>query len=135
MKKVVSLKSLMVVMLSCSIIGITTSIFATDSVLETDTGNNVPAATEVTAADLNTATTIPTDNNTVSSSTNTTTTDQQLLTSTGTDTNSAYNTVDEDDSEKMPQTGIEDHYIGILLIICVAAAIFTYKKMKDYKNV
>ena len=137
MKKVVSLKSLMVVMLSCSIIGITTSIFATDSVLETDTGNNVPAATEVTAADLNTATTIPTDNNTIVSSTESTTSgaEQQLTTSTGEDTNSAYKTVDEDNSDKMPQTGIEDHYVGILLIICVAAAIFTYKKMKDYKNV
>ena len=83
MKKVVSLKSLMVVMLSCSIIGITTSTFATDSVLETNTGNNVSTATEITAADLNTATTIPTDNNTIVSSTESTTSgaEQQLTTS------------------------------------------------------
>ncbi len=140
MKKVVSLKSLMVMLISFAIIGVATSAFATDSVLETNTGNNVPAATEVTAADLNTATTIPTDNGNnaaVSSSTESTTssTEQQLTTSKGTDTNSVYNTVDEDDTDKMPQTGIEDHYVGILLIVCVAAAIFTYKKMKDYKNV
>lgn len=130
MKKVVSLKSLMVIILSFAIIGFTTSVFATDSVLETSSGNNVATATEITTADLNSATTIPTDNNVVS------TTDSSLTTtSTGTDTNSAYNTVDEEDTDKMPQTGIEDSYVGILLIICVAAAIFTFKKMKDYKNV
>ena len=116
MKKVVSLKILMVIILSVAIVGFTTSIFATDSVLETNTGNNVTAATEITSADLNSATTIPTgDNNTVSGTDTTVTT----TTSTGTDTNSAYNTVDEEeDTDKMPQTGIEDSYVGILLIIC-----------------
>lgn len=137
MKKVVSL---FVILLSFVMIGVTTSVFATDSVLETNTGNNVQGATELTAADLNTATTIPTDNNSVISSDDNNLTsgvENQLTTSNGTDTNSAYKTVDEDDTDKdkMPQTGIEDHYVGLLLIVCVAAAIFTYRKMKDYKNV
>ena len=34
-------------------------------------------------------------------------------------------------TEKFPQTGIEDN-VGILLIVCVASAIFAYKKIKYY---
>ena len=128
MKKLVSLKSLMVIVLSFAIIGFTSSIFATDSVLEINTGNNITAATELTAADLSSATVIPTDNNIVVEP------DTSLTTSEGTDANPAFSTADEEE-DKMPQTGIEDNYIGILLIICVAAAIFTFKKMKDYQNV
>ena len=35
----------------------------------------------------------------------------------------------------LPQTGIEDYNIGILLIICVASAIYAYKKVSDYRNI
>lgn len=134
MKKVVSLKSLMIGILSLVIISVTTSAFATDSVLET--GDN-STTTEVSSADLNQAQTIPTDtsysttdnSSVISSGDNTTTT------SNGVNTSSAYNTVDEEDEDNLPQTGIEDYNIGILLIICVAASIYTYKKMRDYKNV
>lgn len=34
----------------------------------------------------------------------------------------------------VPQTGIEDYNIGILLIIAVASAMYAYKKIKDYNN-
>ena len=40
-----------------------------------------------------------------------------------------------DNETEIPQTGIEDYNVGILLIICVASAIFAYKKINDYKNV
>ena len=134
MKKVVSLKSLMIGILGLVIISVTTSVFATDSVLET--GDN-SATTEVTSTDLNQAQTIPTDtsysttdnSSVISSGDNTTTT------SNGVNTSSAYNTVDEEEEDNLPQTGIEDYNIGILLIICVAISIYTYKKMRDYKNV
>ena len=35
----------------------------------------------------------------------------------------------------LPQTGIEDSGMGILLIVCVACAIFAYKKVSDYRNI
>ena len=35
----------------------------------------------------------------------------------------------------LPQTGIEDYNIGFLLIICVASAIFAYKKVQEYRNI
>lgn len=127
MKKVVSLKSLMIGILSLVIISVTTSAFATDSVLET--GDN-SATTEVTSTDLNQAQTIPTDENYTTGGNNT------PVVSTGTTQESAYNTVDKDEEDdNLPQTGIEDYNIGILLIICVAISIYTYKKMRDYKNV
>lgn len=132
MKKVVSLKSLMIGILSLVIIGATTSVFATDSVLET--GDN-STTTEVTSTDLNQAQTIPTDTN-YTTGDNSTVVSSGTSTSDGINTTPAYNTVDEDDSDdNLPQTGIEDYNVGILLVICVAASIYTYKKMKDYKNV
>lgn len=132
MKKVVSLKSLMIGILSLVIIGATTSVFATDSVLET--GDN-STTTEVTSTDLNQAQTIPTDTN-YTAGDNSTVVSSGTSTSDGINTTPAYNTVDEDDSDdNLPQTGIEDYNVGILLVICVAASIYTYKKMKDYKNV
>lgn len=128
------MKKLMIGILSLVIMGATTSVFATDSVLETGntTSGDTSTATEITSSEYENASTIPTDTNTSA-----TTDTNNTITSTGTSTDSLYNTVDEEDEEddKMPQTGIEDSYIGILLIGCVAISIFTYKKMKDYKNV
>lgn len=125
MKKLVSLKSIIIAILSLAIIGVTTSVFATDSVLET--GNTAPT-TEVTTSDYENAGSIPVD-------TNYSTENNSTVVSTGTTQNTAYNTVDEDEDDDLPQTGIEDYNIGILLVICVGASIYTYKKMRDYKNV
>lgn len=129
MKKVVSLKSILMILLSLTVIGVSTQVFATGSVLET--GNNT--ATTITSDDYNNAAAIPVDTNyTTNNTTDTNNTSNNV--SNGINTSSAYNTVDEEEDE-LPQTGIEDYNIGILLIICVAAAIYTYKKMKDYKNI
>ncbi len=125
MKKIISLKSILMIIFSLIIVGISTQIFATDSVLET--GNN-STPTPVTSGEYNNAASIPVD-------TNYTTNNTTNNISTGINTSSAYNTVDEEDEDKLPQTGIEDYNIGILLIICVGASIYTYKKMKDYKNI
>lgn len=129
MKKVVSLKSILMIMLSLVIIGVTTQVLATDSVLET--GNNTP--TTITSDDYNNAASIPVDTNYTTNNTNNTNNTTNNV-SNGLNTSSAYNSADEDEDE-LPQTGIEDYNIGILLIICVGAAIYTYKKMKDYKNI
>ena len=135
MKKVVSFKFLLIGLLSIIIIGVTTSSFATDSVLES--GNNTSTPTAISASEYQNASVIPTDNNTVNTTTGTSSSTTSTTTSTGTSTNSVYNTIDEDNTNKdtIPQTGIEDGYVGILLIVFVAASIFAYKKMKDYKNI
>ena len=140
MKKVLSTKKItMFLILLIIIIG--TRVFATDSILGTSSTDN-NTAIQITQDDMNSAQTVPQDSNyanntagsnivaTGSNTTNNTTNN----TSNGINTSSQYNTVDEDKKD-LPQTGIEDHNIGILLIICVAAAIYAYKKMRDYKNV
>ena len=127
MKKLVSLKSIIIGILSLIIIGTTTSVFATGSVLET--GDN-SATTAVTVDDYSNAGTIPVDDNYATGN-------NSPVVSAGTDENSAYETVDKEEEEEddLPQTGIEDYNVGILLVICVGASIYTYTKMKDYKNV
>lgn len=129
MKKILSLKSVTMIVLSFIIMGISLSVFATDSVL--DSGNTSTEPINVSQNEYDNAGTIPTDPNYV---TNNATSNTTTNISNGINTSSAYNTVDEDKTD-LPQTGIEDYNIGILLIICVAASIYTYKKMKDYKNV
>lgn len=129
MKKVVSFKVLLIGMISLLVIGVSTSCFATGSVLE---GNNTVAPTAITSSEYENASVIPNGNTTSNNSIT-----NSSSTSTGTTTSSVYNTIDEDNSntDTIPQTGIEDGYVGILLIVFIAAAIFAYKKMKDYKNI
>lgn len=35
----------------------------------------------------------------------------------------------------LPQTGVETYSVGILLVVCIAGAMFAYKKVNDYKGV
>lgn len=128
MKKILSLKSVIMVALSLIIMGTSLSVFATGSVLDS---GNTSEPINVSQNEYENAGTIPTDQNYANNSATNNTTGNI---SNGINTTSAYNTVDEDKTD-LPQTGIEDYNIGILLIICVAASIYTYKKMKDYKNV
>lgn len=125
MKKVVSLKKVTIIMLVSILMLISTSVFATDgSVL--DSGNT---PINISQGDYENAGTIPEDTNYTKPDN---TTGNNV--SNGINTSSAYNNVDKD-TDNLPQTGIEDYNIGILLVICVAASIYTYRKMKDYKNV
>ena len=135
MKKLIGLKSVLIGIASLSIISMSSIIYATDSVLDTGntTGNNVPA-TEITAADMTAATTIPTDGNSVPT-TSTPVSTPETTQSAGTTTDSVYKTVDDDnEKDTMPQTGLNDGYTGILLIVFVGISIYTLKKIKDYKN-
>ena len=56
---------------------------------------------------------------------------------TNTNTNTNRNTSNNanTNSSKLPQTGIEDYSIGIMIIICIASAIYAYKKVRDYNNI
>ena len=60
---------------------------------------------------------------------NTTKNNSILNTNANTNNNIANN------NTSLPQTGIEDSGMGILLIVCVACAIFAYKKVSDYRNI
>lgn len=123
MKKVLSLKTIVMLILSLIIIGTSCTVLATDVL----GGNNT--TTNITPEDYNLAGDIPVDPNYAAPNNNTT----GNKVSNGLNTSSAYNSTNN--TTDLPQTGIEDYNIGILLIICVAASIYTYKKMKDYKNI
>ncbi len=140
MKKVLNLKKVLIIMLVIGVFAINRAVFATDSILENTQSNESIEATATNTTDTTNeyanASTFPTDNNNTVTSTNS----NNLLTDTGNtsngvDTNSAYNNSVDDDEETIPQTGIEDYKVGILLVVCIGASIFTYTKMKEYKNV
>lgn len=123
MKKIISLKEIIILSVTMAIVSISTLVFATDISILADNNtvlNNTTNVEDLGASPVNITTN--TTNNTVN-------------TSTGTNNTPVYNTVDKDNKDDLPQTGIEDYNIGILLVICVGASIYTYKKMRDYKNI
>lgn len=116
MKKVISLKEIMIILISVVLLTISTTALATDLVL----GNTTDDPSQITGNEYDNAQTPEIDNN---ATTNNTTTTNNTRT---------YNTNNTSD---LPQTGIEDYNVGILLVICVASAIYAYKKVRDYKNI
>lgn len=141
MKKIVNLKEIFIVLIALALITFTTTVFATD-VNQLVLGDN-PSNTEETptitpdeyvgAQDITEAgnnTTDEIDNNLGNNTANET--ENNLGNNTGNNVKK-YNTVDKED--EIPQTGIEDYNVGILLIVCVASAIFAYKKINDYRNI
>lgn len=127
MKKVINLKEIMIVTIMVLIITFSINVFALDlnSVVGPDEYENalqVPEDTNNTTNNTANNTTNNTANNTANNTTNNTTNN----------TVKKYNTNNTTD---LPQTGIEDYNVGILLIICVASAIFAYKKVSDYRNI
>ena len=126
MKKLINLKEIMIILLSVTLIAISTTAFASNPSLVL--GDNTST---ISGSEYDNAQTVPTDNNTTNNTNNTT---NNINTSTNNSANNVktYNTNNTSD---LPQTGIEDYNIGILLIICVASAIFAYKKVNDYRNI
>ena len=131
MKKLMNIKEVMIILMSVVLITIATTSFASDLVLNTNAstiGNN----------EYQNAQTVPEDqnysnvgnnvngNNAIGNNTNT----GNMNTN---NTAKTYNT--NTNNTDLPQTGIEDYNIGILLIIFVASAIFAYKKVQDYRNI
>lgn len=69
--------------------------------------------------------------NTTNQTTNNTTT---ILPTTNTSNVSSYSTSNTTTST-LPKTGESDMYVvGALIVVCGVAAIYTYKKIRDYKN-
>ncbi len=126
MKKNLKLKNILVLFLCIvSIILISSKVLATE-----------PIITPITGDDYNNAQTITdygNDSNNSNSNSNSNSSDNNLSNNTSNNTNSAkrYNNT----NKTVPQTGVQDYNIGILLIIAVAAAIYAYKKVKDYNNI
>lgn len=126
MKKIINVKEIMMIIISILIIVISTEVLATGLVI--GDGNN----SQVSPGEYENAlkpdvenTSNGTNNGTNNSANNNTNNNANKNTK-------VYNT---NNSSDLPQTGIEDYNIGILLIICVASAIFAYKKVNDYKNI
>ena len=126
MKKVISVKEITIVLIAMLIIMFSTHVNATGTgglVFEDDNYSaNAISGSEYEdwqsmLEDKNTTGGNNTANNVANNATNNT---------------KVYNTNNTTD---LPQTGIEDYNIGILLIICIASAIYAYRKVNDYKNI
>ena len=137
MKKVINVKEIMIILISVILITLCTTVFASGLVL----GNN--NATTITGNEYENAQTVPTDNNTVNNNTNNTVNNNTNNNVNNTNTNVSNNNTknntvtkyNTNNSTDLPQTGIEDYNIGILLVVCIASAIFAYKKINYYKNI
>lgn len=132
MKKLVSVKEVMIILISLLLIVVSTEVFATQpglvlgennsqTVSPDDYANAQTPEVENTANNTVNNVANNTANNTINNKTNNTANNTKV-----------YNTNKTTD---LPQTGIEDYNIGILLIICVASAIYAYRKINDYKNI
>lgn len=127
MKSLINVKVLVVFLISLTLIAVSISVFATDPLVYGSNG------TTLSGNEYQNAQTPETENNTKTDLTNNTLNNTSNNVSNNTVNNAkTYNTNNKTD---LPQTGIEDYNIGILLIICVISAIFAYKKINDYKNI
>lgn len=45
------------------------------------------------------------------------------------------NKVENNVTGSLPQTGVEDYNVAILLVVFGACAIFAYKKVRDYRDI
>ena len=78
-----------------------------------------------------------TTNGTDTSTTDGTTTTGTDTTTTGTQSEETTPNLDENKTETLPQTGIEENTIVFVAFIAifVVSAVFAYKKVKEYKNI
>ena len=129
MKKVISVKEIVVILISLVVLIISTSVNATNTGLqfENNSNNNY---TPINQSEYENAQLIGKDNNVVKE--DITNNPANNTTNNSTNNTKVYNT---NNSTNLPQTGIEDYNIGILLIICIASAIFAYRKINDYRNI
>ena len=105
--------------------GITLQVNATDSTISLD---NLLTTSNTASTNTATINTVGTDDNTVNT-----------VTTTNTAGGSIIQPEEENDTEgssknDLPQTGVtEDITVMFFIIVCVIAAIYAYKKIRDYK--
>lgn len=118
MKKVIMV--VMIVLISCALVVMSTTVKATDSTLDISGDLNISTGN---------ATTANTTNGNITPSMNTTGNNDviQPVTSNTTEGNSTTDT--------LPQTGVtEDITVMFFIVVCTVSAIYAYKKIRDYKN-
>lgn len=118
MKKVIMVA--MIVLISCALVVMSTTVKATDSALDISGDLNISTGN---------ATTANTTNGNITPSMNTTGNSDviQPVTSNTTEGNSTTDT--------LPQTGVtEDITVMFFIVVCTVSAIYAYKKIRDYKN-
>lgn len=118
MKKVIMVA--MIVLISCALVVMSTTVKATDSTLDISGDLNISTGN---------ATTANTTNGNITPSMNTTGNNDviQPVTSNTTEGNSTTDT--------LPQTGVtEDITVMFFIVVCTVSAIYAYKKIRDYKN-
>lgn len=118
MKKVIMVA--MIVLISCALVVMSTTVKATDSTLDISGDLNISTGN---------ATTANTTNENITPSMNTTGNNDviQPVTSNTTEGNSTTDT--------LPQTGVtEDITVMFFIVVCTVSAIYAYKKIRDYKN-
>lgn len=130
MKRIINLKEIMIVLMSVVIIAlIANTVFAVDpsSTLGGDDYNSAQQP-QVSNSNSNNSNNNSNSNNSL----NNNAVNNNLSNNSSNNTARRYNT---NSNTNLPQTGIEDYNVGILLVICVASAIYAYKKVKYYKNI
>ena len=143
MKKIINIKEVMMIIICLTIVTISATVLATDGAGLIVTGGQNTAGSTIDAnqyrsvqdtgngnAGGNTAGNSA-GNNSIGNNSNNIGNNSKANNSAGNNAKK-YNT---NNSSELPQTGIEDYNIGILLIICTISAIYAYNKVKQYKNI
>lgn len=136
MKKLVSVKEIMIILISLLLIILSTEVFAAQTDLNLVLVGQDNGAQTVSPDDYADAQTPEVENK--ANNTPTTPANNTVNNSINNKTNNTVNNTKVYNTNKttdLPQTGIEDYNIGILLIICIASAIFAYRKINEYKNI
>lgn len=126
MKKVISVREIIIILISILVVTISTNVYATGLSLGNNNTNNETISGDAYKEWQN----IQEDKNGIGNNSNNNSNTNNS--NTNNSNTKVYNTNKNTD---LPQTGIEDYNIGILLIICIGSAIFAYKKVSDYKNI
>ena len=139
-------KKLVIVMLSLILVAVcSTSVFATDDDLFLSVNSTVNTASNAT--DNNKTSDNSTTNNTATNNTNTNNTTNSSLTANNTTTNNtvrntATNNTTNNTSKTnnnvntLAKTGLSDTngIVALIVVVCGVSAIYSYKKVNDYKK-
>ena len=126
MKKIINVKEVMMILVSIVVITSATNVFAIDAVLGTNTTADV-----ITPDQYQNVQNIETNNTSINNTSNNTNSGNNAVIN----NTSVNNSSKTNNTTNLPQTGIEDYNIGILMVICIASAIYTFKKVQEYKNI
>lgn len=114
MKRNSLIKGILLVTIVAILMLVTNSVYAADPIVLSPTDNN--AATESSTVDNNSVT------------------NNSALTSTLTPTTPVNNTSTL--NSNLPKTGIADNTVVFIIVgVCAVAAIYAYKKVRDYKGI